>query len=109
MMKSEIKCFNKSKSFEFMVINNDKVHSIGIDWKGKLGLGNVHVSHGLTEIPELSNKCIEEFYAGKNCRFVRSKKNDIYYWGCGHPGKSLALKELNQKKMSFSSRKTSSK
>ena len=80
-IKSQIKCFYKSKSFEFIVMNDNKVFVIGIDFDGKLGLGHIDQCHVFTEIRELSDKMIEDFFEGEDCMFAKSKTNQIYSWG----------------------------
>ena len=57
---------------------NNNVFVNGSDNWGRTGLGYVHVCHFLTEISELSDKGIEQFFEGLYFMFARSETNDIY-------------------------------
>ena len=88
-LKSDVKCFYKSKDFEFLVKNDSSVtvYVRGFDMVGKLGLGaNIKQSYDFSEIVELRFLGIEEFFEGNNCMFARSEENVIYYWGLFEKG-----------------------
>ena len=76
-----LKCFYKSSLFQFFIMNDDHVFVIGSAEYGKLGLGEIYVTHTLTEIPELSLMDIDEFFEGNDIIFARSKNFEIYSWG----------------------------
>ena len=82
---NEFKTLYKSTDFEFLM-NCNKVFVIGSDFNGKLGLGQIKECHTYTEIPELSDKLIEEVFEGNDCMFARSETNVIYSWGNNYWG-----------------------
>ena len=110
-LKSDVKCFYKSKEFEFLVINDFKVFVFGHDADGRLGLGNVNYCLNLTEITDLSGNQIEEFYEGNNCMFAKSETNCVYSWGKNHHGQlgrgtiDSFFQDMKPKKCDFLSNK----
>ena len=104
-LKSDVKCFYKSEDFEFHVTNDNKVYVLGTDKFGKIGLGDARGCNVMTEIIELDDKDIDEFFEGYNCVFARSETNEIFSWGWNEHGQ-LALgfksaKRLKPNKIDF--------
>ena len=67
-------------------------------------MGDVKNCHVFTEIPELSDKKIEEFFEGELCMFAINETN-VYSWGWndhGQLGRSFKCDEiLKPKKIKF--------